>query len=696
MVVLAGLAIGVYANSLPNEFVYDDHAVVVGDQRSHSLSRIPELFTGGYWTVTRRTLYRPITLLSFALNHAVTGLWAPGYRAVNLALHALVCVVLFQLMRALFGAFWPAFVAGLVYAVHPIHVEAVVPIVGRSELLSTLGVTTAMWLYVRDAARGGRGVTGRYVGVLVLAWAAMLSKENAVVLIALVAAFDVWRRLMVSPSDRVGGWEAYLTGRFLWRYAGLLGVGVVVLTMRHAALGMVLGEAVRFPLADNPLGYESWSARLLTGLVLLGKYARLLVLGYPLCCDYSPNAIPVVRSFSWVVGGGLVCGVALVLCLGVSLLRRRQMVVAVGWFLLSYAPVANVFVLIGTMFAERLMYLPSVAVAMAWGLTIPALVSRLWNHHERWARVGAVVIGGIVATGVTTYAALTMGRNRVWRTDESLYRDGLAKQPNSARCQYNMGAWYAGNGQLELAVRHLRRAIEIVSPYYLARTKLASCHLMRSQWPEVVEVLDPLLAAASPRSEHLVSPLYMVGKAKMEMGRFAEAWDALDRITRMEPNYVPAMRLRAELMAEPQSKTFYRPGDAWALIQEAVHADPEEPANLLAAARIALRQKRVVEAGLYLDRADDALRRQFDRAHRDRQARVTAIVLSAMKRDLDTLRAEFDRQTEERRSRLPWVATPTGPATTTSTAPMLPSTSGTATAGVRPAIPPSSREASTP
>jgi tetratricopeptide (TPR) repeat protein len=682
------IAFGVYANSLPNDFVYDDHTVVVSDQRSHSLSRIGELFSGGYWTVTKRTLYRPITLLSFALNHAVTGLSAPGYRAVNLALHALVCVAVYRLMIVLFGRFWPAAIAGAVYAVHPIHVEAVVPIVGRSELLSALGITTAMVLYATDAARGGRGVSWRYVAVLALFWTAMLSKESGVALIGLVVAFDIWRRLVGPPGQREAGWEPYLVSRFFWRYAGLFGVLIIVLAMRRWALGMVLGEGVKFPLVDNPLAYQSWLPRLLTGLVLFGKYVRLLVTGYPLCCDYSHQAIPVARSMSASVAWGLICLTAATLCIITSLRRRRQVVLPVVWFLISYAPVGNVLILIGTIFAERLMYAPSIAVAMVWGLAVPGTVA--WLREVREDKRGGSVFPlkktlpslSFVCV-LIVYGTLTVLRNRVWRDDETLYRDGLVKQPNSARCQYNMGAWYASYGQMEPALNHLQRAVQIASEYYLARTKLATCYSGLSRWRDVVDVLEPLVGSSFSRSEHLVSPLCMLGTARMELGQFAEAWDCFQRVYKIDSQNAAARCGQARIRANPKAGAIFSPSDAWALAQEAVRIAPGDLSALLTAGRIALQQHRIIEAQVYIDRAINVWRATADKARKTQQDRLMMLSLRSMGRELDSMRAELTRQIEARRSKVPWAATlpEIVQGTTTATAPGATSRAATTRAG---------------
>lgn len=659
VLVLVVVAVGVYADSIPNGFVYDDHAIVVNDARSHSLSRVGELFSGGYWTVTVRPLYRPITLLSFALNHAVTGLSAPAYRVVNVLLHALTCVVLFRLMMLVFGRFWSALVAGAVYAVHPIHVEAVVPIVGRSELLSGLFVLTALVLYVGDSARGGRRLTWRHALVVLLMWASMLCKESAIVLIGMVVVFDVWQRSRL-PAERCrDSWYRYLAGRFAHRYLSILLAIVVVLLMRQWAIGMMFGEGVTFPRVDNPLVGESWPVRILMGLVLLGKYAHLLLTGYPLCADYSYNAIPVPDRVTGGVLVGLMCVVLGVAAVVVSLRRRREVALAIGWFAVSYAPVANVLVLIGTIFAERLTYLPSAMAAIIWGLAIPGLSAWLREQSRRGIRaIQGVVLAATVA-GLLSYSVLTVLRNRTWRDDETLFRDAVAKQPNSARSQFNIGAWLATHGNVDEGIEHLRRSVEIAGQYYLARTKLAATYIARHQWRETAEVLIPLVESTDSRSEHLIPPLLMLGTAHLQLGDMEAAWACYARIRQIQPRHTEAMRCQAEIMSRPDSGRHHKPEEAWALIQFVVNQDREGLASLATASRIAIRQGRFIEANLYLKRAFEAAKEAIQRITAQGRAldKVEKRSIQAMARDLEAMRQKLWRINEQRREHV--ISSPT-------------------------------------
>ncbi len=657
--VLALVVAAVFANSLPNEFVYDDITVVVQDTRSHSLSRLGELFSGGYWQVTKRPLYRPLTHLSFALNHAVTGLWAPGYRVVNLLLHGTICLLVYRLGLRLLRTRFAAVAAAVLYAVHPLHVEAVVPIVGRSELLAALFVLLALLLHMQDAERRRAGVTWRYVVIVALTWASMLCKESAVVLIGLVVVYDLWRQWASGSPRDLRTWERFLISRFARRYAGMLLAVVVVLGMRQAAIGMLFGEGVTFPVADNPLPGEPLHGRLLTGLVLFGKYTRLLLVGYPLSCDYSYNAIPLPSTLTWPVVWGAACLTALLAVAVRSWRRGGVAALLILWFLVCYSPVANVLVLIGTLFADRLMYLPSAPLALLVGIVVDRALGGLGPAGSRLVR--RLSAGGLVliAGWIVTLGILTIARNPVWRSNETLFRDGLAKQPNAARCRYNIGAWLLRHGEPEEGIRHLERALEIVGQYYLARMQLAQAYAAQEEWDRVVAVLKPMFEDVDRPTEHLITPWLMYAKACEELGRAREAVDSYERVRKLDPKNVGALTGLARMVSDPNDRSLYDPPEAWLLVQEAANAHPEEPAALLQAARVGVMQRRWIEARAYYTRAYEILSEKAEAAKAGSLERAEKVRLRSMVRELNRLGEIFRARRDYRRGLLGAATRPT-------------------------------------
>src|SRR5262249_42691264 len=177
--ILAVIAAAVSANSLRNGFTLDDRTLLEEDPRITSLARVPEILAGGYRYGPLNSLYRPVTVLSFALNRAVTGPAPWGFHLVNVLLHAAATILVFRVGSTLLGRPHVAFVAALLFALHPIHTEAVANVVGRAEILVAIGVLGALALLLDERPMTfGRGAAAAALFVL-----ALLSKENGVALV---------------------------------------------------------------------------------------------------------------------------------------------------------------------------------------------------------------------------------------------------------------------------------------------------------------------------------------------------------------------------------------------------------------------------------------------------------------------------------------------------------------------------------
>src|SRR5215813_4844366 len=143
-----------YANSVFNPFIEDDLIAVVGNDAIRHIEPL-RFVSEQYWPakIGIGGVYRPLTILSFSLDYAMWGLWVPGYRLVNLVLHALSGVLVFFVSLRLLSSKPAAWAAAAVYLVHPVHTETVVGIVGRSELLSAC-LFMAAWMMFRTGWTG--------------------------------------------------------------------------------------------------------------------------------------------------------------------------------------------------------------------------------------------------------------------------------------------------------------------------------------------------------------------------------------------------------------------------------------------------------------------------------------------------------------------------------------------------------------
>jgi len=530
IVVLAAVVTGL--PSLLPGFIHDDHRIVEQNELIRDPERIPSILTRGYWTVNDTgvpNLYRPVTILSFAVNHAVGGLRPFGFRFANLALHALVAALVFALGRRVLGpppqrtAIDPALLAGLLFAVHPIHTEALGLVVGRGDLLAATGTILAVLLFMRGADRAAAGEPARARGLYflsLLAFAAgFLSKENAVAAPFIVLAADVTRR-----RDTGGGAAPGRSAHPVWGYhAAAAIVLVLLLWVRTAVLGEF--DASRFThFIDNPIAHQPFLLGRLTAFKALALYAILLVFPLRLSIDHSFNALPPAASpmEPQVILGGLIL-LAGAVGLATAWKRRPAAAFSLLFVGLALAPVSNLPFPIGTILAERLLYLPSAGSC----LLVAALLPRRPLHGER--RLGIFRVFLVAALGLL--AARSVVRLLDWRDDRTIFAAAIAVTPGSARAQFNFGAASEEAHDDAAAERAYRAALDIWPDFSDAHYNLAGLLARRKTWDEAVTHYQAALRGQPGNVTYLVN----LGHALNRAGRSKEALAPLEHAVEIDP-----------------------------------------------------------------------------------------------------------------------------------------------------------------
>ena len=430
------LAVIPYLNSLHGEFTFDDpvlirdNPLVSGDGASAL-----RLFTTPYRFGPLEPMYRPVTLLSYFLNaHWANSLVA--YHAVNVALHAMVTAGALLISWVLLDSALGALVTAALFAVHPIHTEAVASIVGRAELLAAACVLAALLAVIRAERTAGTARLAWRAASLTAVALGLLSKESAIVAIPLGALISLW----VQPVPRL-----HPTIRMLVPY---LAVASAYMALRRLIVGSLTVPSM-FNVLDNPLAHVDLLPRLRTAIVVLWDYLSQMVVPLRLSADYSFDAVPIAASvldprFVVAVGALSTLGVALI----VYVRRAPVLGIAAAFTVVPLALTANIFFLIGTIKAERLLYLPSLGCCLAAGWWVARQ-----PRQRRW-----LVIVGVV---VVAYAVRTWIRNADWQNDFTLFSAAVETTPRSAKAHYNLAIACENRGETALALRHFREALAI-------------------------------------------------------------------------------------------------------------------------------------------------------------------------------------------------------------------------------------------
>ena len=502
------LAICVYAPAMPGHFFMDDFLVV----RDNPLVASPDLITtltSDYWGPDANTgLYRPLTILSFAFNHVLLGSEPWGYHLANVLLHAGVSLMLYVFLGTLGAASGVRWLAAALFAVHPIHGEAVNELVGRSELLVALFLLLALWLAQTRARM-------HLLTVSLCFAAALLSKEHAIVLIALLPVIDLYLK---------GRSREFFRSRAPL-YALLTLIAGAWFLLRHFGVKRPGSGPDCFDPYFVPLSTLDFPSRLLSALKVQALYLSKMVVPYHLQGYYpSSTVLPPVAFIS--LWGVLIAALAGLLCIGarVGWRERHLWGLAIILYAISFSPTANIFVLTAVTMSERLAYLPSIwfclglASAASWAF---AVVSR-----KRLATGGGVFL-------IVVYAAAGFARNVDFRTPERLWKADLRINPDNELSMLFLGDEKWRLGKLQEAEKVFLRLLEIAPKFSDAHHAYAKLLIDLGRPAEAI----PYAQRSVEYQAGKLAPAYMtLATAYLKTGKPNEALGALENLRGMFRN----------------------------------------------------------------------------------------------------------------------------------------------------------------
>jgi tetratricopeptide (TPR) repeat protein len=488
-VLVFGAALLAYAPSLWNGFVYDDRYVVERNPLVQDLD-FPGLLTTSYWGETVDAgLYRPLTLLSFGLNRALSES-AAGFHLTNVLLHGAASVLALFAASTLGLSRKGSLAAGILFALHPAQSEAVISIVGRAEILAFAFTAAAFLLFARRASP-------LLIGVLWLC--ALLSKESAAFALPL---FFLHRR------D---------TPRFLALAAALavsLGLRVVVL----GGLG-VAGRAIGF--LDNPLAHSSLLTRVLAAPVLLLHYARLVLWPRTLSADYSFEQIPLPSGIG---DPRVLMGAALLGGLLYLATRHGKPARAACAFLVPLSGSLHLLFPLGTIFAERLLYLPILGAALGFAVLIE--------------RASPRVSTSVLIALLTICTAPVWARIPDWRDNETLFRKTVETSPFSARSHFLLGAELLERERFAEAAASFESGLAIYPVHFGARMSLGEALLAAGDASGAADAFGQALER-EPGSENArraaKDALVRSGLERARTGDFPAARTRIERALALDP-----------------------------------------------------------------------------------------------------------------------------------------------------------------
>ncbi|CAH1154750.1 unnamed protein product [Phaedon cochleariae] len=553
-------AILCYANGLRGDFVHDDIPAVTLNKDVLAVNPLGHVFGNDFWGTPMsdshsHKSYRPLTTLTFRSNYTLFGLNPLWFHLTNVSLHALACVLFTRACLQVAGLRPPfATLAGLLFATHPIHTEAVTGIVGRADVLACVFFLISVLSY--HGSEDGKHHTwiSTFFGGL-----SMLAKETGITVFLLNLAHDFYlhwpslRRTLTEMKWNRGSLQVANRASRILTSLGIL------LALR---LAILQGSLPKFSQQDNPAAFHpSIYVRFLTFCYLAAFNWWLLICPSTLSHDWQMGSIPVVSSVNDSRNFlTLFCFLVLILLAVKSISEledQKHTPVVLGLCLLvfPFLPATNLFVTVGFVVAERVLYIPSLGYILLVAYGIQLLWDKQVTHRQTVVSLTILLL--------VTGCLRTIARNRDWRSRESLLRAGLMMLPHNAKMHYNYANFLRDSSRTELAKSHYHTALRLWPSYASAHNNLGTL------LSDMTEAENHFLAAIRHSSDH-VNAHYNLGRLYRKYNRTSDSENMLSKCVMLEPKFTAAYVELTKLLGPDDPKLYQ-------LLQHALQINPEDP-----------------------------------------------------------------------------------------------------------------------
>lgn len=513
---IAIVSVALYLPILGAEFVYDDFVIVLENRWIRSFDQLGEIFTSSVSGFTDASLipnyYRPLIYVVYAIAYRAFGTEPLGYHLLNVLFHALVAVVVYLVVRRVLQATsderrfasWVPFLAGILFAAHPIHTEAVDFVGANTELLFALFLLLSFWLYARPGA-----------GALALALssacylASALLKETGLTLPILLVLLDLAvRREPFWSARHLARLAPYAVVTVVYFALRLNALGGLVPYQRHGGLGLVGHLLNVFPL------FMQYLAKLLVpaGMTIFYPF-------HPVTSALAPGFLAAVLVTVVFAGAWWWTW------------RSRHATSNVALSLIA-APLLPVLYVSGvgeSAFADRYLYVPSV------GFVLLAALGFSWLLGQRGSAFRGVTAVAL-AVVLALYGVGTVRRHDAWQTDLALWSDAATKAPGAQRPMSAIGDSHSRAQRWADATAWYEKALASGPANPGLLTNLGIAYARQRRYPEAVRCFEQALAIHP--SDHRLH--YDLGLVYATERRFDEAIDWFETSLRLSPQFEKA------------------------------------------------------------------------------------------------------------------------------------------------------------
>ncbi|MFA4852259.1 MAG: DUF1736 domain-containing protein [Bacteroidales bacterium] len=518
---LFGFALLLYANSLFNQYALDDRLMITENQfTKKGFNGIGDIlstdsfvgFCGEQRNIVAGGRYRPLSIITFAIEYAIFGFNPFIGHLINILLYAFSCLLVYKVLLKLFPSgnkHWYLtipFIATMLFIAHPLHTEVVANIKGRDEILGLLGSFGALYFILKYIEKSR---TFDLVWASLVFFFALMSKENAITFVVIIPLTLYF--FTKSPFKKA-----------LISMGCLAVVSAIFIVIRYSVLGFLMGSKIEYELLNNPFIGANTVQKFATIFYTWGKYLILLLFPHPLTHDYYPKQIPIIGMADYRAILSLLFYLFLIAYAFWRIRKKDVVSYCILFFGLTFSISSNLIFPIGTFMNDRFMFIP----LLGFSIVIAYLFV---EKFRKWfsKNISRVAVFSVFGAVLLAYSVKTIARNAVWKNDYTLVTTDVKISTNSARCNAS-----AGEQILILAEKE---------PDQVKKKKMIE---------DAINYLDKGIAIY-PKST--LGCLWL-GKAMIELAGVYEninqidsARNILNRLLVKDPKYVPALRMMGEI-----------------------------------------------------------------------------------------------------------------------------------------------------
>lgn len=493
---------------------------------------------------------------------------------MNLLYFILLCLLLYEVLSRIFpqheeGKWFQslAFIAVLLFAVHPIHTEVVANVKGRDEIFAMLGAVAALWCSIRFVE------TRKWHWLLwsLLAFTfGIFSKENAITFLAVVPlALYYLPKTQKRPAD------------YLWTLLPLIIGSAFFIFARYKALGSMMQPDMTGNILNNPYVNATRAQQIATVLLTWGIYFKLLFFPHPLTHDYYPHHIALTDFSNPLVWLLLAGSLALVIYSIWKLREKTVPAFAILFFIITFSITSNLLFNVGTFMNERFVFMSSAGFTLLVGWWLYLLATSKTPAFQK-------VAVGIGACVCILFGIKTFTRNFTWKDDFTLFLTDVKTSENSIKCNVSAGGsslqlWKKNHKERDKrnAYKYLDKALKLDNQAlnaYLLLSELAyldeqpdlayqaayNATLIDPENPTAQGLLD---AATQSQKSHELDPINEL----LDQGRVDDAWREVNKLLEKDPDNIMAKNVKGNVLG----RGYGRLDEAMKLFEEILATDPD-------------------------------------------------------------------------------------------------------------------------